>query len=561
MVAWFLIAIATLIIFAFIAVNSVQSLAMASDAGARIETGKRLDAAASALISRAASPDNDGVIYLPLGGINPGGNGYGLPAYLALKGQTPFGQRFVYCPFGDAGGFGTTVPIPSADGTSYNVAAVPFEGQDYVTGGRPSYPSLAGQPNVIGFVMAPRSRRSATPSCGDVAYNSTTSKFEAPDALVRPLTREHGVDADRTIDARKVAFYVSPSGAGTGMSASDPTSLKEATDFYEAKTPAFMTINMAAGNYGMLARDLYVPTNNALAGSTLKIRGVQNATFVDMEPNAMIQIAGDLSIDGVTFDSDTTVKVEANTKFTMVNSSVGRIHTTGDTVLVGTNSITWPIDTYSFVIVAGGTATVEGTLRFITPWGLGFQTTDGSSLTLNYARVVFSRGNGGLYDRGILLSGGDLTARYTNLEYPEGTAFGILARAADVQMTQVSMLFSGPQSVKGIRANQGTNLIVHASEIGSGVAPKYGIDAAQAAVVSGKNTTVFGANSCWRGSQFTHSAPGSAGNMSGVLPDVPVPGISAMPTAAEVQAQGEALAINSRRALLRVSNTSEWACS
>src|SRR3546814_1991145 len=89
-----------------------------SDLG-RIETVRRLDASVNALLARAAPANGDGVVYLPVGAANPAGQGYGLPSDLANIAQTPFGQRFVYCPFGAAGGSGTAATITSANGSNY----------------------------------------------------------------------------------------------------------------------------------------------------------------------------------------------------------------------------------------------------------------------------------------------------------------------------------------------------------------------------------------------------------------------------------------------------------
>src|SRR3546814_3902993 len=52
-------------------------------------------------------------------------------------------------------------------------------GRDYVVGGRPSYPQLGAQPNLIGYVMAPRTKLSQLPSCDQVIYNPTTRKFRS----------------------------------------------------------------------------------------------------------------------------------------------------------------------------------------------------------------------------------------------------------------------------------------------------------------------------------------------------------------------------------------------
>src|SRR3546814_3572198 len=72
-----------------------------------------------------------------------------------------------------------------------------------LVGGRPSYPQLGAQPNLIGYVMAPRTKLSQLPSCDQVIYNPTTRKFEAPDAVVRAITREAGVDETRTVNSRE----------------------------------------------------------------------------------------------------------------------------------------------------------------------------------------------------------------------------------------------------------------------------------------------------------------------------------------------------------------------
>src|SRR5690606_702162 len=180
MVAWFIIAIATLGVFAFIAVNGVQSVAMTSDAAGRVETVRRLEAAANAVMARAVSFDGDAVVYLPAGSPNPAGQGYGLPNDLAFRSQTAFGKRFVYCPFGNTGVTGdATVSIPNADGTSYSVQTrvSPSSGRHHVVGTNRAgvigsvQAALVADPNLLGFVLAPRSRQSSSPNCRDVAYN------------------------------------------------------------------------------------------------------------------------------------------------------------------------------------------------------------------------------------------------------------------------------------------------------------------------------------------------------------------------------------------------------
>ncbi|AXK44120.1 hypothetical protein [Erythrobacter aureus] len=561
MVAWFLIAIATLIVFAFIAVSSVQTLAMASDAGGRIETVKRLETVASAMIARAASPGNDGVIYLPVGEDNPSGNGYGLPSNLGFQTQTAFGQRFVYCPFGDAGGSGTSLSIPNADGTSYSVATATFEGRSYVVGGRPAYPGLTGQPNLIGFVMAPRSKLSAIPSCSDVVYNSTSRMFEASDAIVRPLTRENGIDESRTIDARQITYYVSPTGTGTGASEADPASLATALNFYRSRLPSFMTINMASGNYGMGASDLNLSGNDTLTGSTLQIRGVANSTFIDMASSGTISLPGDLNIIDVIFDADVMIAVKPNLRFSMHGSSAGRVVAAGEVRLTGNNSLTFGDDGYTFILNPGGQAMIEGTLSLITPYGKGFYVHQAGKVNGNQARVIFSTGNGNRYTRGIYLSDGEVGLNGSNLEYPDGAVFGVYARSGKIGFTQVNMAFAGAQTTQAIFAYQGTSVIVQSSIVGSGTPPLVGVQAVGATVVSGRSTSIYATSDCWAGRMFDQSAPGLTGDNSAVLDPIAVPSLSASPTGAEIEANSDAKALNAERAAAGLTNTTDWMCN
>src|SRR3546814_9131800 len=114
--------------------------------------------------------------------------------------------------------------ITSANGSNYPVATRTHLGRAYVVGGRPSYPQLGAQPHLIGYVMAPRTKLSQLPSCDPVIYTPTTRHFEAPDAVVRAITRESSVDETRTVNSREITHFVSPSGTGTGASASAPRS-------------------------------------------------------------------------------------------------------------------------------------------------------------------------------------------------------------------------------------------------------------------------------------------------------------------------------------------------
>ena len=560
MVAWFLIAIATLMVFGFVAVNGVQTVAMTSDAVGRVETVRRLDAAVNGLLARAASPDGNGVMYLPAGSPNPEGQGYGLPVDMGTMATTPFGKYIVYCPFGDNGQSGTSAQVSMANGSSYNVAVKGFEGRNYVVGGRPPFPAISGRTNLIGFVMAPRTKLSETPSCNQVIFNATTRRFEAPDAIVRPVSREGGIDEARTEDARRLTFYVSPSGDGKGGSAADPASFASALNYYRTHLPSNMTINMAGGNYGMGPSDLSIPYQTNNFASNLTINGAENGTFVQMTGPGDIVVPGDLVLTGVAISSEARVIVGSDKLLRMINSSVGAVDNAGNIQFSGVNSITGA-NAYPLKVLNGGQAAISGTLQVYTRSGYGIRVYGGSDLAARSAVIRLASSTGSQMNVGIALEQrARLELAEVSVQLPEGASYGVYAQGADISFYSSTMEFGGAQSVRGIVAMPGSTVSLRLSRIGLGVAPSYGVLEIGATSAFGEETSIYATSDCWRGNLFSESLHAS-GSLSEVRPYVDVDALPADPTGAQIRLYSEQQATNTRRAALRVSNTSTWRCN
>lgn len=559
MVAWFIIAIATLAVFGFIAVNGVQTVAMTSDAAARVETVRRLDAAVSALLARAASPAGNGVVYLPAGRANPTGQGYGLPVDMALMGTTPFGRFIVYCPFGDPGITGTAATIRSANNTTYSVATQAFEGRTYVVGGRPAYPSLSGQPNLVGFVMAPRTKLSTSPSCNQVVYNTTAGKYEAPDAVVRPISREAGIDESRTVDARRLTFYVSPTGTGKGDNPSDPTSLATAINFYKSRLPAFMTINMATGNYIMGPSDLLVDYQTSNFQSNLTMNGVANGTFVDMSSQGDIQIPGHFVATGITFDQDVNVTVMSGSKLSMYYSSVGSIESHGEVSMSGSNAITQSKSTYAISAYGNSKLFLSGTVNFYNPYGIGVRVSGDGMLSASNAQITFNTANSGRYDTGVVvLPGAKATFNNSVLNFPVGTAYAIRTNG-EVTLQDSNIQFSGSAATAAINAYAGARVGLYSAYIGLGTRPVRGVLDSGALEVHGSAVSIYAVTRCWEGPQFVSSAHGN-GTSSVVQANVNPAALPAAPTPAQIQAYADVRAANAQKAASRLTNQSNWTC-
>ena len=561
MVAWFLIAIATLMVFGFVAVNGVQTVAMTSDAVGRVETVRRLDAAVNGLLARAASPDGNGIMYLPAGVPNPEGQGYGLPADMGTMATTPFGKHIVYCPFGDAGQSGTSTQVSMANGSSYNVAVKGFEGRNYVVGGRPPFPAISGRENLVGFVMAPRTKLSETPSCNQVIFNSSTARFEAPDAIVRPVNREGGIDEARTVDARRLVFYVSPSGTGKGGSAADPASFASALNYYRSHLPSFMTINMAAGNYGMGANDLAIPYQTNNLSSNLTINGIPEQVFVNMATGGDIAIPGDLGLNGVAFPGNARIVVPSGNKLQMVDSAVGSISAQGHVRFEGTNSITGSGAAYMLMVINGGDAFVTGRLQFFNPSGYGLRVYGGSDLVARSAVMSFNTANGGVFRTGIAL---EQTSRLdianSDVQFPVGATHGVYSQGGTISFYASTMSFGPANSSRAITALEGSTVSLRLSRIGVGTPPAFGVYEVGTASLFGTESSIYATNQCWVGYLFSESETAS-GSYSKVKPDMEVTPLPAEPTPAQYEHFSNQQDVNGLRAAMRVGNSSDWRCN
>lgn len=570
MVAWFIIGIATLAIFAFIAINGVQTISMTSDAMGRIESVRRLDAAVNGLMARAASPSGNGVMYLPAGQANASGEGYNLPQDLAQQSVTPFGKSIVYCPFGDGAAASGFVNIPNADGTSYraNLSGL-FNGRTYVMQGRGetgtlTATALAQNKNVIGFVMAPRSKLSEVPSCNDISYNLGTKKFSSVDAIVRPLTRDHGVDETRTEDARRVMFYVSPTGGGTGASPEDPASLGNALAYYRSHLPSSMTINMAAGGYGMSAGELYVPPQSNNFHSNLSINGVVGSSSVDVDTITGMSIPGDLVLNGVVFDAEGVVQQSPAYKLIMINSSVGGIDSYGEVQMSGTNYVTGR----GLSINNGSAVYVKDTLNIGTPTTVAISVASGGRLIANSAVINLNTINYSGQTYGIHMLGGSMVKLSTStVNVNRASSSGVYNSGGSYTMYNSLLNFSGAAPSYGIMLRSGAQVDLSMSDIGSsGLRPNTGIYDNGAASISGFNSTdIYATNFCWQGGLsgrlFVESGDGALnGSTSSVSLDVTPVALSASPTGPQIQTYTNTQAQNARRAALRILNTSEWLC-
>lgn len=580
MVAWFIIALATLAIFAFIAVNGVQTVSATTDGIGRVETVRRLDAAANALIARSGSPSNSGRMMV-LAGTTVNGI-YGLPVEMSSFASTPFGQRIVYCPFGDGEGGTATVNVPSGGGATYAVETrADASGRVFVTAGRPSFPQVSANPNLMAFLVAPRTKTSATPTCSSVRYNPTTRRFEAPDALVRAVIRGTSPDDLRQQASRDVVFYVSPAGNGRGQNANDPASLYAAMTYYRANAPQSMRIIMATGGYTLPQQYM----NATIGGysdkgesSNLVIEGQGSSLDFDGPANGSdIWFPGTLELRNLTVANGVGVWAEQGHRLILRNTTTGFINVNAGGVLYGTNVTATDVRKgYALIVSNGSQATLNGGLNLYTSSNKGSYLLAGAGSRTLLEGVTMNMGvlNGGAGGLGLHIeNNGDLAVKSSVINVNTAIDFPVLVQGrTSIVASQINYsTYNG----RMFEVQRGGFLALDGGTYGGGIAPGNGIIDVGASGVSGGGT-IRVAGACWsnfgnpNGVQFSRSqnavqnandfTTSIDGSVSTVTADEAMPLMGPNPTAAEIQAYSAAQARNTQRAQLRNTNTSSFVC-
>ena len=560
MIAWFVIGIATLAIFTVFALNAAGNISATTDLASRIETVQHMNSAVNSLLSQARSPNTTGVSYLPAGRAQ--GGVYMLPANLDQFARTGSGQPIVYCPFGGSeSGVGLTVP--SANGSSYAIQTASFDGNDYVVGGRPGYAQVGTNPNLLGWLIAPRSRNDPTPSCDQVSYDSAGNKFVASGAIVRPIIRDIGDDQIREIATRETIFYVSPSGGGNGASSNEPTTLLSALDFWRTRQPPAMRIRMASGNYTL--PNSYLDINSGSfydrgTDGTLTFEGLSSGVAINFATYSNIRIPANLDIYNVAFSPVSRIYAENGHTLHIINSSTGGLFAmSGGRVVVQNSTInangTHGIQSNQGSATLLGTNTININTANYAILGInsGSTTINSSSLTINNLS-----GNGSL-NAIVIAPSAYLTIDSSAISFISSYSSAFTIQGALIA-NQSTFGMTG-NIIDGIRASDGSFVSLSNGQISG--SPATGFADYGAGKIAGTNFLLRGNVQCWwRNSTaplLTQSASSASGAVTSVLADVTVPALTTNTNTA-ISNYAAAQQTNMLRSALRPSNTSVWTC-
>lgn len=568
MVAWFVIAIGTIGLLAFIAMNGVSTVDTLGESSARIQTVQRMDKLAAAIMQRAASADMDGALYLPAG--SPGATSttpYKLPADIAALGQTPYGAQIFYCPFGGTGAGSTTTQSVYTSGASYSVGVRSSNGRNYVVSGRPNYANVAADQNLMGFLIAPANRASPASGCSSVTYSN--GSYTAPNSIVRPLTREIAADAGRRDVGSGATYYVSPTGTGSGLTPSAPASLSAALQKYRTTATTGLTLLLGSGTYSVASSDFDSGSGfNRQAQSTLTIASYSGSRDVTLNAaaNTVIRPSYNLTLQGVLTSAGFTAA--RGTTLRLINTATGTVNaSSSSSIYVSGNSAISTTATSAIAATGSSKVSITGSLTvFYTAGTDAVIATTGSSILVKNAFLTFSPSvEGGKVRYGLLpdassrLSIADSTISFTG---PVAVAIG----AAGDTVVSRSTLYTGVGGDALIEGSNNASLNIASSAIGSGSPTTYGIIDNGLRALSG-TSALRAAGACWTFSSpssiLALSPAGSNGASSTVAQDVSPEGIlpvATPPTSDQVKTYQAIVWSNEQKAANRRSNSSQFSC-
>jgi hypothetical protein len=575
MVAWFVIAVGTLALFAYISFAGVQGVNTIGDAGSRVESVRRIEAAAVAIIARASAGD-DGAQYLPLGSVGPSGY-YTLPSDMANMSTLPTGQQIVYCPFGGEGATADAnqnVRMPS--GNTYAVGFTNKGGRSVVVGGRPAYAGT-GDPNLLGFLIGPTRSGLNPAGCDQITANG--SSYTLSGYIVRPLQRGTATEVARATQGEGSIYYVSPDGNGNGSSTVNPGNLTGALAYWRTHAVKEFKVVLTTGTYTMTPNALVASSMTDYVakpmGSRLTFQGT-GATNVKIQyaSRSRVLIDSDITLDGVNLASEIVMD---NHRLTMRSASTGKLTVINNSQVnaSGVNGVYDP-DGNDFVIDVknGSKVTMTGGMMVLTygpiPTGNqnGIRLWAGSSLTVNNGfNLIFQPAGTSTHNYDVLVDkGSDLNIEGATLTF---NGYGMWSIHSSGRTTVIASTLNYQAGAwVGIQLDPDGDLTFQDSSITGSQRVANGIMDHYASGISGVNSRIYAINQCWGDNNgaimFKYSAVGATPNKGGsqVGSDEPeLANLPPNPNSGDLQMYQRARTRNIERNLLRARNSSVWDCN
>lgn len=553
MVAWFLTAILTVGLFAYISLTGVSIVSNTQNGAQRSEAVRRLDMVVQGLQSQSAAPLADGVVYAPAGTFRNGL--YGLPSNLLPVGVTSFGSKFVYCPMGRP--LDTANDNVTFNGGSYGVRTVELNDMNYVVTGRAAT-TAASDPNVIAFVIAPASGEGTMPGCNDVVRNGDV--YTAPNAIVRVLRRTAVTDVDAVRMNSGNIWYVSPEGRGNGQSPGTPASLSSALAAYRGSLGDTFTVVLSGGTYASQESPLDQTVTSIAAKKESSTLVLTSPTAATIRVAGLISVPGNLEVKNIDL-TGTAILAESGRYFRSTGSSLGpvvaksrsRVIFSGSNVVRSTPGIAAALNQLagSTVSVSAGTLTIQYN-NAVPAWRI--EAGAGGTASATTINVQPADGSASQNVQFQLIStdpGSQLVLKSSVLNFNGQSTYPVLIGG---RMTAYTTTFnSNAPTYVGIQGTASARLDLPDVTVRGTSPPTYSLSAVGTGAITGYGN-LYSQGRCWyrqEGSLFRSSPVGYAGENSAVTPDDPLPPLDAQPTGVQVQRYQFVVARNTDKAALR----------
>lgn len=549
MVAWFLTAILTVGLFAYISLTGVSIVSNTQNSAQRSEAVRRLDMVVQGIQSQSAAPLADGVVYAPAGTFRNGL--YGLPSALLPVGVTAFGSKFVYCPMGNT--LDTANDNVTFNGGSYGIRTVELNDLNYVVTGRAAT-TAAADPNVIAFVIAPISGEAAMPGCNDVVRNGEA--YTAQNGIVRAVRRSTVTDVDAVRADSGNTWYVTADGRGSGQSPSNPASLATALAAYRSSLGGSFNIVLGGGTYSSGETLLDQSTIAIASKKDSSALILSSATAATIRIAGAINVPSNLELKNVDL-TGTPVYAETGRYLRSTNSSLGpviaksrsRVIFAGNNVIRGFQGATASLyqQAGSALSQTGGTLTLSY-VNTVPAWRLEA----GSSSLITSATLVLNPADStaAVNTQSVLVASDQnsqmvFKSAFVNSNGPSSYPMYIAGRLS-AHTTNFTM--NAPTLV-GIQGIQGARIDLPDVTIQGSRPVQYAISSVGGSSVTGWGN-LYAANRCWykgEGSLFRYSNVGYQG-MSSVVTTAEEPQpMDPQPTTLQVRRYQAAVGRNAER--------------
>jgi hypothetical protein len=555
MVAWFLTAILTVGLFAYISLTGVSIVSNTQNSAQRSEAVRRLDMVVQGLQSQSAAPLPDGVVYAPVGTLRNGQ--YGLPSSLLPVGVTAFGSKFVYCPMGNTGG--ATNDSVTFNGGSYPVGVAELNDQSFVVSGRAST-AAAADPNVIAFVIAPESSEVGMPGCNDVVRNGDA--YTAPNGIVRALRRASITDLDAIRSDSGNTWYVTPDGRGNGQSPSTPASLSSAVAAYRASLGGTFSIVLAPGTYSS-GESMFDQTVTAVAA-----KKESSALVLTSATAAAIRVAGAInlpnSVEVRNIDlTGTPIYADTGHYLRSTNSSLGPViaEARSRVILSGSNVVRanaggWAIyqQSGSALSLSNGTLTVSYANGANAAWRLeaGASSLIAAS-TLNLQPMDSAASSTTQYQLLATDPTAQMVFKSSQINVNGPAQYPIMVGGRFTAYTTTIAINAG--ATTAVQGTNGGRIDLPQITIGGSRPATYALSTVGAATMTGFGN-LAASGRCWyrgEGSLFRYSSVGYQGQASQMTDNENPPPMDPQPTAQQIQRYQASVARNVERTSLRAS--------